>query len=129
VNSSDNRPQSFISDYDSIYATNSREDLYNQENIWYNFNVLWLKDFENYVQLYDLFKWMINSDSNIRFYGKDCLNHQYFTGKLSGFSMGSEINQEGRFSLVSYESDNHFEAHYRNEMIECFKFINNYTPK
>lgn len=127
VNSSNHRPKTFISDYDGIYATNNRESSYNSENLWYSFNVMWLKDFHDHVKLYDLFKWMINSNSDVRSYAKDCLNHPYFTGNLPSRPVSNYINQEEKISLISYENDDQFEAHYRNEMVESFKTINNYS--
>lgn len=126
TNSGTGRPQSFIADFEGIYATNNRENSYDSENLWYNFNLLWLKDFEDHYALYDMFKWMVNSNSNHRSFGKDCLKHPYFTCKGQSWPNAINISPEMRYSLVTYIFDNQFEAHYKNNMIEIFKKLRNY---
>lgn len=120
------RPQTFISDHESIYATNNRDRSYESDNLWYSFNVTWLKDFNDHDQLYDLFKWMICSNSEIRSFGKNCLLHPYFTGSKPVWNSIEQCLPITRYSLVSYNGDTNFEACYRKEMIDNFSKISNY---
>ena len=123
IDSYTDKPHCFISNYENIYATNNRIDTFNYDNCWYVIKPEHLIDDD--VELYKFFKTMLYSDSEFRNYPKDCLKHKFFTGTKTSypFNLNKNLSLEGRSVLVSYVTNNSFEAYYKNEMFENFKNI------
>lgn len=131
-----NKSISAISDSNTIYITNTKNDCYTPENLWNPLSEDMLIEYDDYLELYDLLKSMLNSNSTDRLFADQCLNHQYFSllnnsqnsleltdrVYLNGFN--SSITKEERFianenksSLVSYTNNIEMESRYKDEMI------------
>lgn len=115
---------------DLIFYCNVIVKPYQSTTKWYIFEPTLLDYLPNYFQLYDLFKYMLLSDSKERFYFKDCLEHPYFVGYTSNNPTERE-QQPGSLAFITRPStvtytDSPYERCYQDDIVSNYQSKKNY---